>query len=480
MLRPSPSDKQIPTRVKTAWGVGAIADGCKNAGFDVFLGLYYVTVLGLPGTMSGLALLVALLFDAVTDPLVGSLSDNFRSRWGRRHPFMLSAAVPMALCFFLLFSPPGGLCEGQLFAWLLFFSVGTRLSLTLYKVPADALGPEMTDHYDERTTLTAFRWAMGLGGGIVLQVAGWLFFFEDRTTVAEGRLDLDNFPAFGVFVAVAVATSILIGTFGTRSVIPALRAPEATARFSAHRFLEGLRAAFASHSLRILLGAAVISQTAVGVTEVLSVYMSTWFWAFDSDQMAILAGTTVVPVVIGVLVARRLTLLIGDKRKTFIRLILALIVWAPLAVLARLFDLAPENGTTGILVFVIGHTAVIMLLAVQIAILSSSMIMDVTDEVALVSGERHEGVVMSSVSFAGKCTSGLGNFVGLAALQWIGFPSGDAAAIEAVPKDAILSLGLLAGPGLIVFYIAAVVLVSRLRLTRERYDEIQAELARRG
>ena len=480
MLRPMPSDKQIPTRVKTAWGVGAIADGCKNAGFDVFLGLYYVTVLGLPGTMSGLALLIALLFDAVTDPLVGSLSDNFRSRWGRRHPFMICAAVPMGLCFFMLFSPPAGLGEEALFAWLLAFSIGTRLSLTLYKVPADALGPEMTDHYDERTTLTAFRWAMGLGGGIALQVIGWLFFFEDRTAVAEGRLDLDNFPAFGTFVAVVVATSIGIGTFGTRSVIPRLRPPETTARFSLRRFLDGVRAAFQSHSLRILLGAAVISQTAVGVTEVLSVYMSTWFWGFDSDQMAILAGVTVVPVVIGVLVARRLTLLIGDKRKTFIGLILVLIVWAPLAVLARVFDLAPENGSTGILVFVIGHTAVIMLLAVQIAILSSSMLMDVTDEVALVSGERHEGVVMSALSFAGKCTSGLGNFVGLSALQWIGFPSGDAAAIEAVPEDTILSLGLLAGPGLIVFYVATVILVMRLRLTRERYDEIRQELARRG
>jgi len=434
MSGPASSDKQIPTPVKTAWGFGAIADGSKNAGFDVFLGLYYVTVLGLPGTMSGLALLLALLVDAVSDPLVGSISDNFRSRWGRRHPFMISAAVPMAVCFFLLFSPPAGLGEGALFAWLLFFAIGTRLSLTLYKVPADALGPEMTDHYDERTTLTAFRWAMGIGGGIVLQVVGWLFFFEDRTAVAEGRLDLDNFPAFGAFVAVVVATSIGVGTFGTRSVIPRLRPPEAAARFSVRRFADGLKAAFQSHSLRILLAAAVISQTAVGVSEVLSVYMSTWFWGFDS----------------------------------------------PLAVLARVFDLAPDNGTTAILFFVIGHTAVIMLLAVQIGILSSSMIMDVTDEVALLSGERHEGVVMSTVSFAGKCTSGLGNFVGLSALQWIGFPSGDAAAIDTVPDGTILSLGLLAGPGLIVFYVAAVVLVTRLRLTRERYDQIRAELARRS
>ncbi|MGB0619993.1 MAG: MFS transporter [Myxococcota bacterium] len=480
MIPDAPADRQISRRVKTAWGFGAVADGCKNAGFDVFLGLYYVTVLGLPGTMSGFAMLLALLVDAVSDPLVGSISDNFRSKWGRRHPFMISAAVPMALCFFALFSPPSGLDEGQLFAWLLFFSIGTRLSLTLYKVPADALGPEMTDHYDERTTLTSFRWAMGLGGGIVLQVVGWLYFFEDRAAVAEGRLDLNNFPAFGVFVAITVAAAILVGTLGTRSVIPALSQVDETKRFSVQRFIHGMRSAFRSHSLRILLGAAVLSQTAVGVTEVLSVYLSTWFWGFDSDQMALLAGVGVLPLVLAVVAARRLSIAVGDKRTAFIRLVVALILWGPLAVLARVFGLAPENGSFWLLPFVVLHTSGIILLGVQIAILTSSMIMDVTDEVALESGERHEGIVMSTLSFAGKCTSGLGNFVGLSALQWIGFPSGDAAAIDAVPEETILALGLIAGPGLILFYVAALLLIRRLRLTRERYAEIQTELARRS
>lgn len=475
---PAPSDdRQIPTPVRLAFGAGAVADGCKNAGFDVFLGLYYVTVLGLPGTVSGFALLLALLVDAVSDPLVGSISDNFRSKWGRRHPFMICAAVPMGLCFFALFAPPAGLSESQLFVWLLVFSIATRISLTLYKVPADALGPEMTDHYDERTTLMSIRWAMGLGGGIALQVVGWLFFFEDRATIAEGRLDLDNFPAFGVFVGLVVAVSILIGTLGTASVIPKLSRVAETTRFSARRFVEGLRAALGSHSLRVLLGAAILSQTAAGVAEVLGVYMSTWFWGFDSDRMALLAGFTAIPVVLAVVAARRVSILVGDKRKTFIQLAIALIVWAPLAVIARLLDLAPTNDSDWIVPFVVAHTSVLMFVVVQLVILTSSMIMDVTDEVALLSGERHEGIVMSTLSFAGKCTSGLGNFVGLSTLQWIGFPSGEAAAIDSVPEQTILSLGLVAGPGLVVFYGAALVMVQRLRLTRARYEEIQAELA---
>lgn len=471
--------RPIPTRVKLAHGTGSVADGCKSAGFDVFLGLYYVTVLGLPGTLSGFAMLLALLVDAVTDPLIGALSDHARSRWGRRHPFMIFAAVPMGLCFFALFAPPEGLGEGALFTWLLVFSIGTRVSLTFYKVPSDALGPEMTSDYDERTTLMSFRLAMALAGALGLQVVGWLFFFEDRTTIAEGRLDLENFPAFGVFVAILVAVSILIATIGTRSVIPQLAEVAGSAQFSARRFVAALRAALRSHSLRVLLGAAVLSQTAAGVSEVLGVYMSTWFWEFRSDRMAASAAIMAIPAVLAVVGARRLSGLLGDKRTALIRLTWILIVWAPLAVLARLAGIAPENGTDASFVFVVAHTALLTFVVVQIMILVGSMIMDVTDEVALLTGERHEGVVMSTLSFAGKCTSGLGNFVGLSALDWIGFPSGDAAAVNAVAEQTVLRLGLVAGPGLVVFYLAALALVRRLRLTRAQYEEIRAELDRR-
>ena len=90
-----PSDgRQVRFPIRIAYGVGSVADGAKNTAFNAFLVLYYTTVLGLPGTLSGLAIFIALCVDAITDPLVGSISDHFRSRWGRRHPFMYFAAIP--------------------------------------------------------------------------------------------------------------------------------------------------------------------------------------------------------------------------------------------------------------------------------------------------------------------------------------------------------------------------------------------------
>ena len=149
---------RVPLSTQLFFGAGAIAEGVKNTAFNVFLLFYYNQVLGVSGTWTGTAIFLALCVDAVMDPLVGSLSDGWRSRWGRRHPFMYVAAVPMGVCFFLLFLPPAGLSERGLFVWLLVFAVGVRGSMTLYMLPSNAMVPELTASYDGRTALVSWRY----------------------------------------------------------------------------------------------------------------------------------------------------------------------------------------------------------------------------------------------------------------------------------------------------------------------------------
>ena len=91
---------------KLTYGFGAVAYGIKDNGFAYFLLLFYGTVVGLEPALAGTALLIALVFDSLSDPVVGYWSDNTRSRWGRRHPFMYAAAIPVALCYSLLWQPP--------------------------------------------------------------------------------------------------------------------------------------------------------------------------------------------------------------------------------------------------------------------------------------------------------------------------------------------------------------------------------------
>jgi Na+/melibiose symporter-like transporter len=87
----------MKTSLKLGYGVGQTSSGVKNAAFAIFLFFYFNQVLGLSGSLAGMASLLALIVDAITDPMVGQLSDRYKSRWGRRHPFMLILHLPPAL-----------------------------------------------------------------------------------------------------------------------------------------------------------------------------------------------------------------------------------------------------------------------------------------------------------------------------------------------------------------------------------------------
>ncbi len=460
--------------------MGSIADGAKNAAFNAFLVLYYTTVLGLPGTLSGLAIFIALCVDAVTDPLVGSISDHFRSRLGRRHPFMYFAAVPMGLCAYGLFAPPQGLSEEQLFVWLTVFAIGVRLFLTFYMVPSGALGPEMTTHYDERTRLVAYRWLIGWTGALAVLVAGWTVFFADREVLGDGRLDAHNYPRLGLFVGVLVTTAILVSSAGTHGVIKRLKPGSLGGPlFSLGRFVRDASAALRNHSLRMLLGSSLFAATALGISEVLGTYMVTWFWEFPSTQIGFLAAAQIVPLLLGFALVGPISQR-WDKRKAAIGLSLFAIFWGPLPVLMRFAGIAPENGTPLLLPFIMGHGLFLIAAAIQIGILNSSMVMDATDEHEVEAGERREGTFIAVTTFTGKAVSGFGNFLGGVILDVIDFPVGQVdAAVGNVAPETITKLGLVAGPGLVVFYLCSVACMTRLRLSRERYAEISATLAER-
>ena len=131
--------QKIPLATKTLYGTGSVASGIKDTAFNVFLLFFYTQVAGLSGALAGIAIFIALLLDAVSDPLVGYWSDRFKSGWGRRHPFIYFAAIPMGVSFYFLFTPPGDASQQFLFVWMLVFAVLVRFFMTFYAVPSSAL-----------------------------------------------------------------------------------------------------------------------------------------------------------------------------------------------------------------------------------------------------------------------------------------------------------------------------------------------------
>src|SRR5690242_19790291 len=120
--------------IKLAYGFGTLAFGVKSTLMGLLL-LYYNQIVGLPPHWVSIGLAVTVFFDAFWDPMIGQISDNWRSRWGRRHPFMYFAALPSALTLVALFNPPTGLSEPLLTVYMVVMVLAAKATISMYEVP---------------------------------------------------------------------------------------------------------------------------------------------------------------------------------------------------------------------------------------------------------------------------------------------------------------------------------------------------------
>ena len=179
----------VPT--KLFYGFGSVAFGVKDNGFSYFLAFFYAQVMGLPAQTVGFAIMLALILDAFIDPIVGQLSDNTRSKWGRRHPWMYAAAIPVAVSYLLIWNPPTGWSQPAQVAYLVAVAVLIRSFISCYEIPSAALAAELTTEYDERTRLLSYRYLFGWIGGLAMYGLALFVFLKPTPEYAVGQLNPD-------------------------------------------------------------------------------------------------------------------------------------------------------------------------------------------------------------------------------------------------------------------------------------------------
>lgn len=467
----------MSTRAQVGWlarisfGLGSYAEGIKSGAFNYFLLFYYNQVLGLSGSLAGAALAVALVADAVTDPLVGSLSDRHQSRWGRRHPYMYGAAIPFSLVFYFLFVPPDGLGQTGLFVWLLCFAVLCRVALTFYSVPHMTLAAELTSDYDERTILASFRSFLSIGGAVSVVLVGYAVFFDDN-----GQLDPANYPPFALVATFAMAVTILASALGTHSCIPRLqKAPVEQTSFSLRHLFRELAIAFAVRPFRFLLLALLANAALQGLLATIAVYILTFFFRFEGTALGMVLAVGMGGGVLGALICSPIAARIGSKRNGLVLGIAWFALFNSFVVNLRLLGLAPENGDPLLLPLMMTLSATGGVGLGFVHVLGTAMVADVTDEHERRYGNRQEGIYYSAISFVGKATSGLGAVLAGLAIDIVGLdPKADPGQ---VPQAAIDGLGILYGPCVLLFALLPIALIRGYDIDRNRHEEIRREIA---
>jgi glycoside/pentoside/hexuronide:cation symporter, GPH family len=461
----------LPTRL--FYGLGSVSFGVKDNGFSYFLLLFYNQVMGLPAQAVGLAALIALVFDACIDPLIGQVSDNFRSPWGRRHPFMYAAAIPFALAYLALWNPPHWGQQG-LFWYLVVTAIVIRTFASVFEVPSSALAAEFSTGYEQRSVLLSYRLFFAWVGGLTVNFLAYAVLLAPDATHRVGQLNPTGYAHYGLVAAVIMFSAILISAIGTHRQIPRLMPPPPRRKLTLGQTFGEMKETLSNRSFLFLLISSIASAMALGLSSSLNFYFNTFFWAFSAKQISILtlgvylsaAGAlTVVPIL-----ARRF------GKRTVTRTMMVLSVGVGLTpILLRLAGLAPPNHSAQLLAFIFCTSVLGTGLGIVSATMGASMIADVVEASQLKTGRRSEGLFFAASAFVQKATSGFGILAASTIVATINLKPGTDPA--RVPPGVMHHLALTYAPTLVGLYAVAFVLLSGYRITRDSHRETLQQLA---
>ena len=460
---------------KLFYGLGEIGEAVKTAALETFLLFYYVQVIGLSGALSGLALLIALLCDAVSDPLIGNWSDRLRSRLGRRHPFLYAAPIPLLIALVLLFSPPAGLSQFALFCWLTVFAIVSRVAMAAYFVPHMALGADLSDKFEERIEIGGYRTGFSYVGRLLAIGAAFSIFFAASPDYPRGQLNPAAYTPFALFCGVVVALAVFASALGTQK--RARRLPVPAPVDGETGVFETVRRAMRLTSFRTMFLSLLLLYIFNGTQATLALHMATFYWELTPGQTQTILYASVIGFLIGVFFVRPIAQR-WDKKPAYIGGIIASCTMVCAPVLLRLAGLFPENGSPLLVPMICAFFILYGICGSVPVTLSSAMLADIADDYDLRHGMRSEGMFFGAVAFSRKASTGAGTALGGLLLDLIAFPHN--AVVGRIPAATLVNLAILYGPVLLAILCLGCLILIPYDINRARHEEIIRLLARRG
>lgn len=372
-----PPPAHLSRRRKLLFSTGDLTTSAPLAILSFFQ-LYFLTdVAGLRPDLAAWAVGISRIWDAINDPLFGLISDRIRSRWGRRRVLLLIGAVPLGLSFMLMWVvpalPPLGLALYYTLIYILFDTAYTAVH-----VGYNALTPEMTTDYDERSNLNGYRMAFSIGGGlaaiILATVLGW--------SITDPQ---QRFLTLGILLGLIAIIPPFIVFSITRERAPAGESMPMTA---------ALRATLGNHPFRLVMGLYLLSWTAVSIVAAVLIYFATYYLRQpDQANFFVLAaqGSAILFIPLVVWLAQRF-----DKRRAFL---LGSGIWAIL-----LLGLAFLNSDQVSLAYVLAALSGFGIATAYVV--PWSMIPDIIEHDQVRTGERREGSYYAFAAFFQKLGTG--------------------------------------------------------------------------
>ncbi|MEJ2209239.1 MAG: MFS transporter [Anaerolineae bacterium] len=441
--------EQLPVKTKLLYGVGDVGNAIVNSAIQFFLMLFYTDGAFIAPALAANALLVAKIWDGVNDPLFGWLSDRTTSRFGKRRAFMIFGAAPLAISTALLWFVPRGLSDVGLFIWIAGTFMLFDTMWTLTNVPYYALTAELTEDYDERASLTAFRMVLAVpayvvGAGLTPLIAGLAIFASKRA----------GYGAIGVTYGLLAAAALWICAAGVRE-----RRAVAQARAEAppwRALLDTLR----NRPFVQLLAAFLLANTAFALIRTLMAYVLTYQFLME-DQVPLVMALMLVFVALFLFPWKR----VAGRWNKGPAYALGLTIGG-LAVAATFF--LPQASSSWI--YLVAALAGAGFSAQWV--FPWAMVPDVVEIDRLASGEHRGGTYYGIWGLATKISDGLGIAASGWVLQLYGYVPNVAQSAET-----LFGMRLFFGLVPLLFFAAAIPLLLRYPITRQTHAALLDQLA---
>jgi GPH family glycoside/pentoside/hexuronide:cation symporter len=443
----------LSRRIKLLYSTGDLSISIPLA-IVMFYQLYFLTdVAGLPPILAAWAVGIGRIWDAVNDPLFGLLSDRIHTRWGRRRVLLLFGAVPLGISFAMMWLvPPWGplaLTVYYALTFILFDSVFTAVH-----VGYNALTPELTRDYDERSSLNGYRMVFNitgtLGALILATVLDWY--------ITDPRI---QFALLGIALGLATMLPALIAFAVTQE-----RSSQASGRPLPLR--QAFAATLRNRPFRLVMGLYLLSWTTASILAACLVYYATYYLGVPDQAnyfVLIAQGSAILFIPLWVWVARRL-----GKRRAFI---MGTLTW--IVVLLCISALQTDQITLAYVLALLAGSGI-----ATAYVIPWSMVPDVIEDDEVHTGRRREGSYYSFASFFQKLATGAAIWAMGVALALSGYITpGGGGTLPTQPREALLVIRAFMGPIPAALLLLAIAFAWRYPITRERHQELLDQLAAR-
>ena len=444
----------VPLKEKLAFGVGDMAVNIAFTTLGFYFIFFIVNVAGLPAEWAGIIFACAKIWDAVTDYYMGTISDRTKSRFGRRRPYIIAGSIPLAVSFILLWIVPFE-SPAALFIYYLVIILLFNTAFTVVSVPYNALMPELSDNYDERTSITGIRMSFSYMG-VLFASAGVALIVDAVFGGSENYRK--SYPVMGIIFGAIIILILMITFFGTKE-----RARNAAE--NREGMIATLKSLLSLKEFRMMLGMFLFSMIAIDTFSAVILFYLKDVVLVPDNLIFILMG---IPLVLAV-AAAPLWIFLGEKMGKRKAYALSAVIFA---VILLLFYVAPAGNLT--YVIIIALLAGIGFSAAQI--LSWSIMPDINEIDEHRNGVRREGAVYGISIFSYKAASAIAILVVSGVLGFFGYIEGSD---MVQPESAVKAIRVLIGIAPGIYSLVAAVFALKIPLSKEMFNRIKHEIEER-